>query len=174
MSESPGRAGAAGERAPLVEMPDDIESISRLYGERRWSDGLPIIPPTVERVARMMGATRRPPAEIVARVAPGFGAATIERIATAGPECFGPRPQVTSEMVSVRRREAPLTDDPHRLQAMCRRLSEAATSAWTFREPCPTAWSSPSAGTNGSGGSTSTVSRCSSKTRTGNRVRSIC
>ena len=63
------------------EAPDDLESINRLYRERRWSDGLPVVPPTVERVERMLRHARRPREEVVARVAPGFGAATVERIA---------------------------------------------------------------------------------------------
>jgi hypothetical protein len=71
----------SGERAALFEATDDIEAINRLYHERRWSDGLPVVPPTVERVQRMLAGARRPPAEVVANVAPGFGAATIERIA---------------------------------------------------------------------------------------------
>lgn len=48
--------------------------------------------------------------------------AAVERICLAPPECFWPRPQVTSEMLSLRRRTEPLTDDAHRLQALCRRL----------------------------------------------------
>ena len=69
------------ERAVLFEAPDDIEAINRLYHERRWSDGLPVVPPTVERVERMLASAHRPAAEIVASIAPGFGAATVERIA---------------------------------------------------------------------------------------------
>ncbi len=71
----------AGEPAAVVEAPDDLDEINKLYRERRWSDGLPIVPPTAERVTRMLKHTRRAREEIVARVAPGFGAATIERIA---------------------------------------------------------------------------------------------
>src|SRR6187399_3001399 len=67
--------------AACFEAPDDLEAINRLYRERRWSDGLPVIPPTVERVERMLKYTKRARDEVVARVAPGFGAATIERIA---------------------------------------------------------------------------------------------
>ena len=69
------------ERAALFEAPDDVEAINRLYCERKWSDGLPIIPPTVERVERMLAHTRRRPDEVVAQIAPGFGSATVERIA---------------------------------------------------------------------------------------------
>ncbi len=71
----------APERAVLFEVPDDFEAINRLYRERRWSDGLPIVPPTRERVERMLGQTRRARGEIVARLAPGFGAATVEHVA---------------------------------------------------------------------------------------------
>jgi len=69
------------DRAAHFECADDVEAINRLYRERRWSDGLPIIPPTAERVARMLAAVRIPPQTVIARVAPGFGAATVERIA---------------------------------------------------------------------------------------------
>lgn len=69
------------ERAALFEAPDDIDAINRLYRDRGWGDGLPVVPPTVERVERMLARTRRPPGEIVARIAPGFGAATVERVA---------------------------------------------------------------------------------------------
>ncbi|MBI3919316.1 MAG: thioredoxin, partial [Betaproteobacteria bacterium] len=74
-------AGMTDERAALFEAPDDLDAINRLYRERRWSDGLPVVPPTVERVGRMLEATHRARHEVVARIAPGFGAATVERIA---------------------------------------------------------------------------------------------
>jgi len=69
------------ERAALFEAPEDLEAINRLYHERRWSDGLPVVPPTVERVQRMLAGTRRPLGAIVASIAPGFGTATVERVA---------------------------------------------------------------------------------------------
>ncbi len=67
--------------AATFEAPDDFEAINRVYRERRWSDGLPIVPPTTERVERMLGNGRRARQGIIARVAPGYGAATVERIA---------------------------------------------------------------------------------------------
>ena len=67
--------------AARFEAPDDLDAINRLYREKRWGDGLPVVPPTVERVERMLGGTRRGRDEVVARIAPGFGAATVERIA---------------------------------------------------------------------------------------------
>ena len=80
MSE-PSVSRGGSDRAALFEAPDDVEAINRLYHERRWSDGLPVVPPTVERVQRMLAGTRRPPGELVSSIAPGFGAATVERIA---------------------------------------------------------------------------------------------
>jgi hypothetical protein len=67
--------------AARFEAPDDLDEINRIYRDRRWSDGLPVVPPTVERVERMLRHTKRARNEIVARIAPGFGAATVERIA---------------------------------------------------------------------------------------------
>ena len=48
--------------------------------------------------------------------------AHVSRIATAPRECFWPRPDVTSAMVLLTRRERPLTADPLDLSAFCRRL----------------------------------------------------
>jgi hypothetical protein len=68
-------------RAELVEAPDDLDELIEFFHARRWSDGLPVVPPTRERVERMMAGVAREPGEVVARVAPGFGEATVERIA---------------------------------------------------------------------------------------------
>ncbi|TVQ33568.1 MAG: ribosomal RNA small subunit methyltransferase A [Phycisphaeraceae bacterium] len=48
--------------------------------------------------------------------------ATIERIADAPPECFWPRPKVTSAMISITRRAQPLTQDADSLERLCKRL----------------------------------------------------
>src|SRR6476469_3490855 len=69
------------QRAAVIECVDDLDAINRLYRERRWSDGLPIVPPTVQRVERMLRHTQRRRDQIIARVAPGYGVATVERIA---------------------------------------------------------------------------------------------
>src|SRR6186713_3460945 len=68
-------------RAELVEAPDDLDELIEFFHARRWSDGLPIVPPTRERVERMLACTTRKPDEVVANVAPSFGASTVERIA---------------------------------------------------------------------------------------------
>ena len=48
---------------------------------RGWSDGLPLVPPTEERVLRMLDGTSRDPREVVGLVPPALAAATVEKIA---------------------------------------------------------------------------------------------
>src|SRR5438093_1499212 len=54
---------------------DDLEDMF----ERGWSDGLPVIPPTTERVEAMLGG--RDPASSLGTVPPAHGEATLERVA---------------------------------------------------------------------------------------------
>ena len=68
-------------RAERLSVPDDLFAFNEECEKRHWSDGLPLIPPTLERVEWMLRGTSRPPAEVVAHVAPGFGVASVERIA---------------------------------------------------------------------------------------------
>ncbi len=46
--------------ATRLETDSDIEAIYELCLERGWSDGLPVIPPTTERVERMLAYCDRP------------------------------------------------------------------------------------------------------------------
>lgn len=48
---------------------------------RGWSDGLPLVPPTEERVLRMLDGTARDPQEVVGLVPPDLAPATVEKIA---------------------------------------------------------------------------------------------
>lgn len=56
---------------------DDFEFLF----EQGFSDGLPLIPPTPERVRRMLSGTRRSPREVVAVVPPNMARATVEKVA---------------------------------------------------------------------------------------------
>ncbi|MBO6564490.1 MAG: hypothetical protein JJ956_07085 [Pseudomonadales bacterium] len=49
--------------------------------DRGWSDGLPVVPPTPERVMRMLTGTHRDPAEVVGVVPPDLIPCTVEKIA---------------------------------------------------------------------------------------------
>ncbi|MBI3967149.1 MAG: thioredoxin, partial [Chloroflexi bacterium] len=66
-------------RQVLVD--DDYDAIYEHAYEQGWTDGLPIVPPTPERVRRLVEASGRPGDEVVAVVPPKRGAATVEKIA---------------------------------------------------------------------------------------------
>ncbi len=69
---------AAGDR---LKAPDSIEAANRVFYHRGWTDGLPIIPPTEERVLRMIGGSGWEPKALVGTVAPKHGEATLNKIA---------------------------------------------------------------------------------------------
>jgi hypothetical protein len=65
----------------LVECDDDPEAVFEFLCSKGWSDGLPVIPPTPERVERMLSYCDRDFDEPVVRIPPRFGAATPIRVA---------------------------------------------------------------------------------------------
>ncbi len=65
-------------RASRIELADTIDPFEYCM---RFGDPLPVIPPTVERVERMLAASALPPDEVIARIPPNYGAATVEKIA---------------------------------------------------------------------------------------------
>lgn len=68
-------------RSEQIESADSMEAVLDLYESRRWTDGLPIVPPTPERVEAMIAGAGRPGDDSVGILAPGNGAATVEKIA---------------------------------------------------------------------------------------------
>jgi len=80
-ASSAGNASAADRRAALIDAPANSDDLNRFFMARNWGDGFPVVAPTAERVARMLSHTRRAPHDVVARIAPGYGEATVERIA---------------------------------------------------------------------------------------------
>ncbi|MEQ8194326.1 MAG: hypothetical protein RIB59_07535 [Rhodospirillales bacterium] len=59
---------------------NDAEN-QELFFERGWTDGLPIVPPTLEKVQAMLAATKRTPHEEVGAIPPRMRMATVEKIA---------------------------------------------------------------------------------------------
>ena len=64
-------------RIELAEFEDEMEACF----DRGWSDGLPVIPPTPERVHRMLQGTHRDPAEIIGVIPPNRVACSVEKVA---------------------------------------------------------------------------------------------
>lgn len=77
MGEAPG--------AHRLQVADDLDAMFAEVYSRGWTDGLPVIPPTPERVERMLRAVvRQSPSTVVGTVPPKQGAATLEAIAING------------------------------------------------------------------------------------------
>ena len=76
--------------AETVSGPDDLDAFQEFVMTQGWGDGLPVLPATRSRVARILG--RRRIDEVVATLAPRQGIATLQTIAAnaalagAGPE----------------------------------------------------------------------------------------
>ena len=67
-------------RARKIEIAPADDEFEFMF-DQGFSDGLPIVPPTPERVIRMLSGTTRDPQEVIATVAPNLAEATVEKIA---------------------------------------------------------------------------------------------
>ena len=74
------RRDGAALAARRVRMPADLDPFEFL-DQQGLSDGLPVVPPTEERVARMLTGTSRRPGDVVADVPPNLAPATVEKVA---------------------------------------------------------------------------------------------
>ncbi|WP_448616936.1 thioredoxin family protein [Modestobacter sp. URMC 112] len=72
-----GGSGLRSRRVELAELEDEHEALF----DRGWTDGLPVVPPTPERVLRMLRGTTRDPGEVVAVVPPDLVGCTVEKVA---------------------------------------------------------------------------------------------
>ncbi len=66
--------------ARLVEV-SPLEDPMEVCFERGWSDGLPVTPPTDERIIRMLSGTDRDPKEVVGLIPPNLSECTVEKVA---------------------------------------------------------------------------------------------
>ncbi|WP_092197119.1 thioredoxin family protein [Blastococcus tunisiensis] len=72
-----GGSGLSSRRVELADLEDEHEALF----DRGWTDGLPVVPPTPERVLRMLRGTPRDPREVVAVVPPDLVECTVEKVA---------------------------------------------------------------------------------------------
>ncbi len=101
-------------RAERVEAPLDQGEFDDFAEARRWTDGFPLVAPTQERVERMLRHTRRKPDEVIGYVQPGFGTATVERIAI-NAVMAGCRPEFLPALIAT---VAAAVEKPFNLQGM--------------------------------------------------------
>ena len=64
-------------RVDVADLEDEFEAMF----DRGWTDGLPVVPPTEQRVLRMLQGTTRAPSDVVAVVPPDLVEVTVEKIA---------------------------------------------------------------------------------------------
>ncbi len=72
-----GQTPLTARRIEVGEWDDPIEACF----ERGWTDGLPVVPPTDERILRMLGGSTRGPEEVIGLVPPNLRECTVEKAA---------------------------------------------------------------------------------------------
>jgi hypothetical protein len=72
-----GESTLSARRVEVGNQEDEMEACF----ERGWTDGLPVVPPTEERVIRMLAGTTRSPAETVGIVPPNRNECSVEKVA---------------------------------------------------------------------------------------------
>ncbi|MFT5175752.1 MAG: hypothetical protein ACI8W7_003944 [Gammaproteobacteria bacterium] len=87
MSVDPGMAevlevryGSPPMRSRPIEGFEPDDPVELCY-QRGWSDGLPVVPPTRERVLRMLAGTTRAADEVLGLMPPDLGECTVEKVA---------------------------------------------------------------------------------------------
>jgi hypothetical protein len=96
-----------GEAAPVVEpaarevvFSGSFEEVNRLFVENLWSDGLPVVPPTVDAVERFLAFTDLPPEHSFGPLLPDNRAATVWSVAVNG-VMAGCRPEYLPVLVAI-------------------------------------------------------------------------
>lgn len=92
---------AAPSPAPLeVVFEGTLDEIEDHYYAQGWTDGLPVIPPTVERVERFLGCTSRRPEEVLGILPPEKRQATVANVAING-VMAGCRPEYMPLLIAI-------------------------------------------------------------------------
>jgi hypothetical protein len=97
----PAPAEVVAEPEPLdVVFAGSSDQVSRYFVEREWSDGLPIVPPTIDRVRACLGFTDRDPAEPLGVLLPDNRQATVWSVAVNG-VMAGCRPEQLPVLLAI-------------------------------------------------------------------------
>ncbi len=99
LAATPNVYAKRGHRASRIELGDNEDAYDYMM-RLPMADPLPVIPPTIERVERMLAATALAPDEVVAYLAPNYGAATVEKIA-ANAVMAGCAPAMMSVLITL-------------------------------------------------------------------------
>ncbi|MEZ5262632.1 MAG: UGSC family (seleno)protein [Acidimicrobiia bacterium] len=101
LTAQPDRARPVPEPGPTeVVFRGSFEEVNRLYQENRWSDGLPVVPPTREAVERFLAFTDLDPDHSFGPLLPDKRAATVWSVAVNG-VMAGCRPEYLPVLLAV-------------------------------------------------------------------------
>jgi hypothetical protein len=101
LTVDPPVAGDEREPAPGdVVYEGTLDEINRVFQEREWSDGLPIVPPTAERVQAFLAFTERAPDESLGVLLPDKRRATVWSVAVNG-VMAGCRPETMPVLLAI-------------------------------------------------------------------------
>jgi hypothetical protein len=89
------------EKPPRIAMTGTYEEVQDYFAAEGWSDGLPIVPPTEEKVAEMLAGTSHAADEIVTKsMHPEELTVTVEKVAVVG-TMAGCRPEYMPVLLSI-------------------------------------------------------------------------
>ena len=86
--------------AEVIELEDSLEAVEAHFHERGWTDGLPIVPPTPERVRAMLAGLDAEPDLVLGKIPPLWGETTVEKVAI-NAVIAGCRPAVMPVLVAA-------------------------------------------------------------------------
>ncbi len=94
--------------APATAQPEDreivfrgsFEEVNEFFHKNNWTDGLPIVPPTVQKVEEFLKYTDRSPGEVIGILHPSQSEATVWKVAVNG-VMAGCRPEYMPILVAI-------------------------------------------------------------------------
>ena len=84
LTEAEAAVPANPENTPRVAMKGNLDEVNAAFYANRWAYGMPVMPPTEEKVRELLTGTDLPPDYVVAKIPPLLGKATVEKIAVNG------------------------------------------------------------------------------------------
>jgi len=105
---------AGGRPAREIDLAGDDDPVE--YCFRAFHDALPVVPPTRTRLDRMLLGTTRDPLEVIGRIPPCYGAATVQKIA-ANAVMAGCRPEMMRVLIPLVRAVCDERFNAHGVQA---------------------------------------------------------
>ncbi len=77
-----------------------FEEVNEYFHRQEWSDGLPIVPPTIDKVERFLAFTDRKPEEVLGILHPGQAEASVWKVAVNG-VMAGCRPEYMPILLAI-------------------------------------------------------------------------